>query len=270
MFVRPGLIAGLLSLFITAGSAMGTPVAPEQPSPALRRKIDADVKSALGRFGVPGAAVMVIQGGKVSLVQAFGTRDMARRLPIRPDTYFEIGSITKQFTAASILQLQESGRLQIDRPLADYLPDAPHAKEVTLRQLLTHTSGLHDYFDDQLAAQPISYKDLIARVESLPLDFTPEAGGPTRTRAICYWASHRSCFRRAVSGLSPASHLRSFTYEADVYNSGRGSTCEYGDRLSPCERQARTGADHRSELGQCRRITCYDVERFSEVGHGAA
>jgi D-alanyl-D-alanine carboxypeptidase len=173
MFVRPGLMAGLVSLFITAGSTIGAPAAPEQLSPALTRKIDADVKRALGRFGVPGAAVMVIQGGKVSLVRAFGARDMARSLPVRPDTYFEIGSITKQFTAASILQLQEAGRLQIDQPLSDYLPDAPHAKEVTLRQLLTHTSGLHDYFDDQLAARPISYKDLIARVASLQLDFAP-------------------------------------------------------------------------------------------------
>jgi D-alanyl-D-alanine carboxypeptidase len=173
MFVRPRLMAGLLPLFITAGSAIGAPVAREQLSPALTRKIDADVKSALGRFGVPGAAVMVIQGGKVSLVRTFGARDMARGLPIRPDTYFEVGSLTKQFTAASILQLQESGRLQIDQPLSDYLPDAPHAKEVTLRELLTHTSGLHDYFDDQLAARPISYKDLIARVALLPLDFAP-------------------------------------------------------------------------------------------------
>jgi D-alanyl-D-alanine carboxypeptidase len=177
MFVRPRLTVGLqfffLFLFITAGYATDAPVAPEQLSPALTRKIDADVKSSLDRFGVPGAAVMVIQGGKVSLVQAFGARDVAQSLPIRPDTYFEIGSITKQFTAASILQLQEAGKLKIDQLLSEYLPDAPHAKEVTLRQLLTHTSGLHEYFDEQLAAQPIAYKDLIARVASLPLDFAP-------------------------------------------------------------------------------------------------
>jgi CubicO group peptidase (beta-lactamase class C family) len=92
---------------------------------------------------------------------------------------FEIGSITKQFTAASILQLQEAGKLHIDEPLSRYLPDAPHAGEVTLRQLLTHTSGLHDYLDgprelmDQIVPKPISYDELIARVASRPLDFPP-------------------------------------------------------------------------------------------------
>ena len=113
---------------------------------------------------------MVLQKGHVSFVEAFGSLDEKRRLPVRPDSFFEIGSITKQLTAACILQLQEAGRLRIDRSLSDYLPDAPHAKEVTLRQLLTHTSGLHDYLDlppeqvDRLASRPISYRDLIARV----------------------------------------------------------------------------------------------------------
>ena len=108
--------------------------------------------------------------------RSFGVGDVTRRLPVTLGAPFEIGSITKQFTAASILQLQEAGRLQIDKPLSDYLPDAPHAREVTLRQLLTHTSGLHDYLDDaprQLVARPITYSDLIARVAALPLDFPP-------------------------------------------------------------------------------------------------
>jgi CubicO group peptidase (beta-lactamase class C family) len=177
MFVRRGALAGFLFLLLTAGPAISTP--PEQLSAALAGKIDSDVKDALHRFTVPGAAVMVIRNGNISLVRAYGIGDLARNLPVRPDTFFEIGSITKQFTAASILQLQEAGKLQIDRPLSDYLPDAPHAKEVTLRQLLTHTSGLHDYLDgpqaqiDRLASQPISYRDLIARIAALPLDFPP-------------------------------------------------------------------------------------------------
>ena len=101
------------------------------------------------------------------------------RLPVTPDTSFEIGSITKQFTTAAILQLQAAGKLNIDRPLSDYLPKAPHAHEVTLRQLLSHTSGLHDYLDlpddqiDRLVQQPIAYESLVARVADLPLDFTP-------------------------------------------------------------------------------------------------
>lgn len=165
-----------LTFLLMAAVAGGTTAAQAQPAAT---KIDRDVKDALHLFQVPGAAVMVIQGGQVTYVQAFGSRDVARHLPVRTDTFFEIGSITKQFTAACIMQLQEAGKLQIDRPLSDYLPDAPHAREVTLRQLLTHTSGLHDYLDgpqaqmEQLASRPISYRDLIARIAKLPLDFPP-------------------------------------------------------------------------------------------------
>lgn len=174
----PSLIGGLF-LLLVAGPCLAAP-AVTAPLPADQtKKIGADVERALHRFGAPGAAVLVLQYGHVSYVGAFGLRDPARKLPVRPDTYFEIGSITKQFTAASILQLQEAGKLQIDKPLADYLPDAPHAREVTLRQLLAHTSGLHDYLDlpadqtDRLVTRPVSYADLIARVASLPLDFKP-------------------------------------------------------------------------------------------------
>jgi D-alanyl-D-alanine carboxypeptidase len=175
---RPSRL-GLLSLLLAVGLASGASAAPRQLSVAAAHRIEADVNAVLHRYGVPGAAVMVLQGGRVTFVEAFGTRDAARRLPVRTQTPFEIGSITKQFTAAGILQLQEAGKLQVDRPLSDYLPAAPHAQEVTLRQLLTHTSGLHDYLDlspqdlYRLAARPIAYDDLIARVAPMPLDFAP-------------------------------------------------------------------------------------------------
>ena len=177
--MRRGSWIGFLSLLVATGFAAGASAAPDRLPAAVAGKIEDDAKSVLHRFAVPGAAIMVLQNGQVTFVEAFGMRNAERRLPVRADSFFEIGSITKQFTAASILQLQEAGRLRIDRQLSDYLPDAPHAKEVTLRQLLTHTSGLHDYLDlppdalDRLASQPISYRDLIARVASLPLDFPP-------------------------------------------------------------------------------------------------
>ena len=175
---KSSLIGALVPLLVATPCLAAPAVTAPLPADQAKR-IGADVERALHRFGAPGAAVLVLQDGRVSYVGAFGLRDPARKLPVRADTYFEIGSITKQFTAASILQLQEAGKLQIDRPLADYLPDAPHAKEVTLRQLLAHTSGLHDYLDlpadqtDRLVRQPIAYADLVARIAPLPLDFKP-------------------------------------------------------------------------------------------------
>jgi D-alanyl-D-alanine carboxypeptidase len=179
MLARHGSWIVSVAFFFATGFNAGASAASDHVPAVVASKIEGDVTSLLHRFAVPGAAVMVLQKGHVSLVQAFGSRDLTARLPMRPDSCFEIGSITKQFTAASILQLQEAGKLQIDRPLSDYLPQAPHSAEVTLRQLLAHTSGLHDYLDlstedlYRLASQPISYDDLIERVSSLPLDFEP-------------------------------------------------------------------------------------------------
>ena len=175
---RMSLMGALIALCVAAPCFAAPAIS--VPLPANQaKKISADVERALHRLGAPGAAILVLQDGRVSYLGAFGLRDLARKLSVRSDTHFEIGSITKQFTAASILQLQEAGKLQIDKPLADYLPNAPHAREVTLRQLLSHTSGLHDYLDlpadqmDRLVSRPISYADLIGRVASLPLDFKP-------------------------------------------------------------------------------------------------
>ncbi|URX61279.1 beta-lactamase family protein [Luteibacter anthropi] len=156
------------------GQAAGSPI-----DATTAKRIDADVQQVLQRFQVPGAAVAVIVDGRQVYAKAYGQRDKEGNLPVRTDTLFEIGSITKQFTAAAVIQLQEAGKLHLDDKLALYLPHAPHADEVTLRQLLTHTSGLHDYFSgpekevDDLVTRPIDYDHLIARVAGKPLDFPP-------------------------------------------------------------------------------------------------
>ncbi|HDS1578152.1 TPA: beta-lactamase family protein [Stenotrophomonas maltophilia] len=146
---------------------------------ATLRRIDDGVGQVMQRFNVPGAAVLVLKEGRPLHAKAYGLRDVEEGLAAGTGTPFEIGSITKQFTAAAVVRLQEAGKLKLDDPLARYLPDAPHAHQVTLRQLLGHTSGLHDYFDgpeqevDALATQPIAFDQLIARIADRPLDFAP-------------------------------------------------------------------------------------------------
>ena len=187
----PRIIAvGLAAAIATCGGASASPTLPAVRSggggshaadlaPAVARRIDADVQQVMQRFQVPGAAIAVTVDGNPIYTSAYGLRDRERALPVRTDTPFEIGSITKQFTAAAIVQLQEAGKLQLDDPLSRYLPHAPHASELTLRQLLTHTSGLRDYFDgpeaevDDLATRPIDFDHLIARIADKPLDFPP-------------------------------------------------------------------------------------------------
>jgi D-alanyl-D-alanine carboxypeptidase len=94
----------------------------------------------------PGAAVIVTQGGRTVYARGRGMADLATGTPIGPETVFRLGSITKQFTAAVILQLADEGRLSLDDPLSRFLPDYPApGAGATVRQLLNHTVGVQPY-----------------------------------------------------------------------------------------------------------------------------
>jgi D-alanyl-D-alanine carboxypeptidase len=145
-------------------------------SDVVTRRISRDVRTVLERTETPGATMLAIRDGQVIYREAIGLRDLDRRLPAGMHTHYEIGSITKQFTAAAILQLQEAGKLNIDEKVSAYLPDAPHASEVTLRQLLTHTSGIPDYFglrSDEEFEKPTTFVEIMKLVADKPLDFAP-------------------------------------------------------------------------------------------------
>jgi CubicO group peptidase (beta-lactamase class C family) len=106
---------------------------------ALMRPYDGDV---------PGAAVLVVRDGEPLVRRSYGLADLARGTKVTPATNFRLASVTKQFTAAAILLLAEEGRLGLDDPARKWLPTLPAAADtVTIRQLLTHTSGLIDYED---------------------------------------------------------------------------------------------------------------------------
>jgi CubicO group peptidase (beta-lactamase class C family) len=97
---------------------------------------------------VPGASVLVLRDGEAVVRAGYGLADMEARTPATATTNYRLASVTKQFTAASILLLAEDGRLKLDDPVRKWLPSLPKAAEpVTIRQLLTHTSGLIDYED---------------------------------------------------------------------------------------------------------------------------
>lgn len=145
-------------------------------SDEVTQRITRDVRTVLQRTGTPGATMLAIREGQVIFREAMGLRDVDRGLPALMDTHYEIGSITKQFTAAAILQLQDAGKLNIDEKVSAYLPDVPHAGEITLRQLLTHTSGIPDYFglrSDQELTKPTTFVEIMRLVADKPLDFAP-------------------------------------------------------------------------------------------------
>ena len=122
--------------------------------------------------------VLVAQDGKVLLDKGYGFANLEWDVPNTPATKFRLGSITKQFTAASILLLEERGKLKVDDPVKKYMPDAPAAwDKITIFHVLTHTSGIPSFtgFPDYQSTEAISTtpEKLVARFRDKPLEFEP-------------------------------------------------------------------------------------------------
>ncbi|MTF39787.1 serine hydrolase [Cyanobacterium aponinum] len=121
--------------------------------------------------------VTILYGNQVIFNQGYGMADLEKQLPNTPETKFKIGSVTKQFTAAAILQLQEKGLLDVEKPLSTYLPNYPNGDRLTIHHLLTHTAGIPNLtsFPDYSVwmNQPTTLDKLINRFENLPLEFEP-------------------------------------------------------------------------------------------------
>jgi len=111
--------------------------------PARADAIDDYIKSEMERRHIPGLALAVARNGKIVKVRGYGVANLEHDVPVTPDTVFELASVTKQFTASAIMLLVEEGKVQLDDPVAWHLPRAPETwKAITVRHLLTHTSGL--------------------------------------------------------------------------------------------------------------------------------
>jgi CubicO group peptidase (beta-lactamase class C family) len=126
----------------------------------------------------PGAAVIVVRDGKVILRKGYGKANMELGVPIEPDMIFRIGSITKQFTAVSILMLAEQGKLSLEDDITKFLPDYPtKGQKITIEHLLTHTSGIKSYTSLPewlpLWRKDMPLSELIAIFKDKPMDFAP-------------------------------------------------------------------------------------------------
>jgi CubicO group peptidase (beta-lactamase class C family) len=144
------------------------------PLPGLDKFIS-NIFINVQKDSLPGAAVLVAQNGDIIYQNGFGYADVENKIPITTDAIFKIGSISKQFTAAAILKLQEEGKISTEDKLSKYIPDFPRGDEVTIYQLLTHTSGIHnyEYSPNFLLLEPISPEALIKKIKTFPYDFNP-------------------------------------------------------------------------------------------------
>src|ERR1700674_4004339 len=146
-------------------------------SPDRRQEIDHAASDVLSKTGVPSASVAIVKDGQISYLQAYGDARLEPRTAARPEMRYSIGSISKQFTATAILLLQEQGKLSLDDPVSRFVPNLTGGNEVTIRELLSHTSGYQDYWPQDYVPpfmlQAITADKILDRWARKPLDFDP-------------------------------------------------------------------------------------------------
>jgi len=146
-------------------------------SAELRADIDDIVHKVLATTGVPSASLAVVKDGKIAYVRAYGDARLDPRTTASPEMRYSIGSISKQFTAAAILMLAEEGKLALDDPVSKYVSGLTRGNEVTIRELLSHTSGYQDYWPQDyvmpMMLNPVTPEEILDRWGRIPLDFDP-------------------------------------------------------------------------------------------------
>ncbi len=136
--------------------------------------VSAYVKSEMQHQQIPGLALLVVQKGKIVRSEGFGLSNVELQVPVKPETIFESGSMGKQFTATAVMMLVEAGKISLDDSVTKYFPDAPATwKDITVRELLSHTAGLGDYPSDFDFRKDWSEDEELKLIESIPLAYPP-------------------------------------------------------------------------------------------------
>lgn len=144
---------------------------------ATADKVDTYLKEQMAKAHIPGLAVAVVQNGEVIKTGTYGYADLEFKAPVQRDTVFEVGALTKQFTATAILKLAEAGRLQLDDKITTHLTNTPAIwNNITIRELLNHTSGIKSFTDMTNSfrlADHLTQNQFIEKVGSAQLEFAP-------------------------------------------------------------------------------------------------
>jgi len=137
------------------------------------------ILSSQFKADAPGCAALVMKKGEVVYRKAFGKANLELNVPMQPGMIFRIGSITKQFTAVAILQLEEQGKLALQDEITKFIPDYPtHGYKITVEHLLTHSSGIKDYtgmkeWTDEMKSKDMTPKEIVDFFKDQPMDFEP-------------------------------------------------------------------------------------------------
>ncbi|HTG31555.1 MAG TPA: serine hydrolase [Thermoanaerobaculia bacterium] len=161
---RASLVAALFGLFLSLASAS-----------ARADKVDDYVRAEMQAQKIPGLSIAVVQDGKVVKAQGYGLANVELNVAATPETIYQSGSIGKQFTATLAMMLIEEGKMSLEDPISKYIPEATASwKDITLRRLLTHTSGISNgLYAKMNMRQDYTEDELLQLIAAQPLDFQP-------------------------------------------------------------------------------------------------
>jgi D-alanyl-D-alanine carboxypeptidase len=165
----------MLRYALAFAALAATPVAALPLTPAEVSQVDKIVTQALAADAVPSASIAIVRDGKIVLAKAYGTAN--DKLPARTDLPYQIASNSKQFTAIVLLLLEDEGKLSLDDHVSKYLPGITGGDRITIRQLLSHTSGVQDFWPQDYSfeamSHPVAPQGIVDRWAKKPLDFQP-------------------------------------------------------------------------------------------------
>lgn len=143
----------------------------------FEKKIDAVIQTEFGNSNEPGGVFLIARNGKVIYEKAFGKSNMELNVDMTTENVFQIGSMTKQFTAVAILILEGQGKLNVNDPISTFIPDYPSGNIITIKHLLTHTSGIKDFTKmktiSEIAQKEMSPKAMVDFFKNEPAVFNP-------------------------------------------------------------------------------------------------
>lgn len=140
-------------------------------------KIDSLIQTEFNEKYGPGGAFLIAKDGKPIYQKAFGKANVELDVDLTPESVFQIGSMTKQFTAVAVLMLEEKGKLKVNDPISKYIVDYPAGDKITIHHLLTHTSGIKDFTKmkslREIAQKEMTPKMMVDFFKHEPVDFAP-------------------------------------------------------------------------------------------------
>lgn len=164
-------IIGTFAMLCAAAPAISAP-----NLDTFRKQLDTFVETQMHTQKVPGIAIAVLRNGKIVVAKGYGWANVELNVPVTTETMFQSGSVGKMFTAAAVMTAVEQGKMDLNDPVSKYLPDAPASwHPITIRQMLTHTSGLPNAGADFDLRRDYTDDELVKTFYPMTLDFEPGA-----------------------------------------------------------------------------------------------